>query len=87
MVRIGKSLQERQQIEQMREAVKRYAGPVTFCRPGIARGHQTLAALATLAPNHANRAAKQSAEAHEHGLLKHQVRRPFFMWPLIETTA
>jgi hypothetical protein len=57
MVRIGKSVAERQQIEQMAAAIAAYRGPVTYCRPGIARGHE---AITELHPNRANRTAPQS---------------------------
>jgi hypothetical protein len=76
MVRIGKSLQERQQIEQMAEAVRRYTGPVQHCEPGIARGHEKPAALTTLSPNRANRqSALQSAATERHEQTTSQLAR------------
>jgi hypothetical protein len=63
-MRIGKSARERAEAEQMAEAVAKYDGPITQCRPGIARGHEALGALAMLAPNRANRQRSQS-EANE----------------------
>jgi hypothetical protein len=59
MLKIGKSPAERQQIEQMKEAVAKYDGPIRHCPPGVARDHES---LATLAPNRANRTP---AERHE----------------------
>jgi hypothetical protein len=76
MVRIGKSLQERQQIEQMKEAVAKYDGPIRRCPPGIARDHESLGALAMLSPNRANRqSAPQSAATERHEQTTSQLAR------------
>ena len=60
MLRIGKSAKERAEVEQMREAVARYDGPITRCPPGVARGHET---VTPQDPNRANRASNAGGPA------------------------
>jgi len=42
-IRFGriKSEKEQRELADMAAAVARYQGPITYCRPGVARGHQT----------------------------------------------
>jgi hypothetical protein len=36
-----KSEKEQRELADMAAAVARYQGPITYCRPGVARGHET----------------------------------------------
>ena len=36
-----KSEKEQRELADMAAAIARYQGPLTFCRPGVARGHET----------------------------------------------
>jgi hypothetical protein len=36
-----RSEKEQRELADMAAAVARYQGPTTYCRPGVARGHQT----------------------------------------------
>jgi len=42
-LRFGRIKSEKEQREsaEMAAAVARYQGPITYCRPGVARGHET----------------------------------------------
>jgi hypothetical protein len=65
MLRIGKSEEEKRQIAEMARAIAAYDGPIHYCRPGVARGDQKLAALATLQPNRRQRAGAAEQAANE----------------------
>ena len=36
-----KSKKEQRELADMAAAIARYQGPITYCRPGVARGHET----------------------------------------------